>query len=526
MFESNRKRSLQPALSIVYVLGVLGIVASGGGSGGGGGSSGLEYMGNTNPATISETNASRLVSTVLAVEGLTTLTSSAYARPAAMSSEATPSISPVYSAARLSHKMRNAIRAGFNPARLNSSIRGRTDLNETEPCQSGSIRITGVIEDNLSGQLELEFINCREGNETLNGSVIAQIQVFDIALLLPKTATYIFEFLTVSGPGFSVTLDGSIASDLAFATMDEFLDIGKLVGRDNTTGQMVMVINHSSTIFYDDLLNPSTYQLAVDEGLVYDSIEGYVSIETIPTATLNFASVSQSYPDNGQLLLKGQASATITVRPVSDSVSLLDLDLDGNLTIDLTANLPWDDIEAEVSLADGDDDGIHDEWESVNGLDPGNAGDATLNFDIDIFTNIEEYLGGSDPNDAGSIPMSADLSITTAFVGAATAGNPANYELTVNNAGPSVADNVLIKNTLAPGVSFVGAMGSGWNCAGEISAVYCSRNSLATGAAPLITIMVTLPGSPGSITNTVTATSATLDTNQVNNTDTEVTNVM
>ena len=52
--------------------------------------------------------------------------------------------------------------------------------------------------------------------------------------------------------------------------------------------------------------------------------------------------------------------------------------------------------------------------------------------------------------------------------------------------------------------------------------VYCSRNFLATGVAPLITIMVTLPPVVGAISNTATVSSVTLDTNLADNVDIEV----
>jgi len=70
------------------------------------------------------------------------------------------------------------------------------------------------------------------------------------------------------------------------------------------------------------------------------------------------------------------------------------------------------------------------------------------------------------------------------------------------------------------------SIGVGWNCYAENRIVYCSRDFLATGVAPLITIMVTLPPVAGAISNTATVSSVTLDTNLVDNTDIALTNVM
>jgi hypothetical protein len=57
-------------------------------------------------------------------------------------------------------------------------------------------------------------------------------------------------------------------------------------------------------------------------------------------------------------------------------------------------------------LADADGDGLPDDWELVNGLNPnsaaGNDG-ANGDPDGDRFTNLQEFLAGTDPHDAQSL---------------------------------------------------------------------------------------------------------------------------
>jgi pectate lyase len=48
---------------------------------------------------------------------------------------------------------------------------------------------------------------------------------------------------------------------------------------------------------------------------------------------------------------------------------------------------------------DSDHDGMPDEWEKRNGLNPDNASDAVLDKDGDGYTNIEEFLNGTDPGE-------------------------------------------------------------------------------------------------------------------------------
>ncbi len=49
--------------------------------------------------------------------------------------------------------------------------------------------------------------------------------------------------------------------------------------------------------------------------------------------------------------------------------------------------------------ADGDGDRLPDAWESAYGLNPGSAGDATLDLDRDGVSNQDEYLAGTNPAD-------------------------------------------------------------------------------------------------------------------------------
>jgi hypothetical protein len=55
-------------------------------------------------------------------------------------------------------------------------------------------------------------------------------------------------------------------------------------------------------------------------------------------------------------------------------------------------------------IADGDRDGMNDEWERQNGLNPNDPADAGQDRDGDGFTNLEEFLAGTDPRDAESHP--------------------------------------------------------------------------------------------------------------------------
>src|ERR1043166_6233002 len=54
-------------------------------------------------------------------------------------------------------------------------------------------------------------------------------------------------------------------------------------------------------------------------------------------------------------------------------------------------------------VADGDGDGISDEWEIAHGLNPSDAADGLLDPDGDGVSNAQEYIAGTDPNNPLSV---------------------------------------------------------------------------------------------------------------------------
>ncbi len=509
----------------IYVLGILGIAASGGGGGGSDGATSISYVGNTDAAQIDRGNAAKLVSNIF-IGNTIVDASSGLATRVEISVDSSPdNIDLARFPGRLSQRLRNAINPSISLVSGKMTFQARTDVNETQACDSGSVEITGYIEDDLSGLLDLDFRNCREGNETLNGEVTAQVNNFDIFLLVPIDAVYRFKTLTVSTPDFSVSISGSIHTQL-FTGMNgqgETLTIDKLVSRNNANGEMLMITNQIIQLDYDNILFPTTL-LETLEGRIYDSVHGYVDFVTIQA--LNFISVTRLYPDAGQLLLTGDANAGVQVRVISDSHTLLELDLDGDLSFEIQATLSWSELETAPDLADSDSDFIHDSWELENGLDPNDASDAGMDRDFDGFTNLEEYLAGTDLDDAGDAPPSADLSISKTGSGVPLVSSNYSYVVHTTNLGPNAATNVQVTDNLPTGTAFVQAFGSGWNCSNSSATVLCSRNSLPLNASPSITITVTLPANPGTIFNTAEISSVTLDPNPGNNSATIQTNVL
>ena len=119
----------------------------------------------------------------------------------------------------------------------------------------------------------------------------------------------------------------------------------------------------------------------------------------------------------------------------------------------------------------------------------------------------------------------ADLSIAKSDdVDPIVAGGTLTYTVTVTNAGPSDAVNVVVTDTLPAGVTFVSTSG----CTEDPSGVpTCSLGGIANGASANYTITVSVDATTvGTITNTASVTSDTSDDDATDNTTTEDTLVV
>jgi uncharacterized repeat protein (TIGR01451 family) len=116
----------------------------------------------------------------------------------------------------------------------------------------------------------------------------------------------------------------------------------------------------------------------------------------------------------------------------------------------------------------------------------------------------------------------ADLEISKAdSPDPVTVGDNLTYTITVTNRGPDPATNVVVTDTLPSGVTFVSASPGCVHAAGVVT---CNLGNIPTGGSVAITIVVTVTA-PGTISNTATVTSDTLDPNTANNSDAEPTEV-
>lgn len=392
--------------------------------------------------------------------------------------------------------------------------RARTVVDETAFCDSGSLEVDGVIEDDGSGQFILVYQNCRQGSATLHGEVTLQIGYFDHSSQLLYDATYNFISLNYASQSINVSLSGSFHSLLDPQNNSQELTVGSLISTDNTSNHMFMLSNTVITMTYDDLVTPTSYSQDI-QGNLYDSEFGFVDITTY--LPLSYSSLDQQFPYEGHYELSGASLGSIRVQVLPSPYNLFALDLDGDDLYETYAALSRDELIAGQPIVDTDGDGIHDNWEQINGFDPNDEADADLDSDVDTFSTLEEYLAGSDPHDNTSIPRVSDLTITAVATGDPYPGAVFSFEVQIQNGGNWSAENITATYALPAGAHLVSASGREWICENIAQVVTCKNGYRSYSNVFPLTIELLLPPVIGTVANRFSVTSDSVDTDLNNN---------
>lgn len=202
--------------------------------------------------------------------------------------------------------------------------------------------------------------------------------------------------------------------------------------------------------------------------------------------------------------------------------------------------------EADAGNQDGDpatDRIVLVAWADVGGGWPGSVPIrlCTLNFTTSAgfdaatsirFTATSTAAGYSFSSTPAAVTLaepggdpSADLSATKSAPSPATVGSTITYQISVANAGPDLAQDVVLVDSLPGGVSFAAANPSQGLCSPAGGQVTCNLGHLAAGGSAQVSIQVTA-NSLGSVVNSVTVSSGTADPAAGNNTDTASTEVV
>jgi len=148
-------------------------------------------------------------------------------------------------------------------------------------------------------------------------------------------------------------------------------------------------------------------------------------------------------------------------------------------------------------------------------------------------TTGDSNAGNNSATATTTVAASADLSVTvTDSPDPVQAGSNLTYTITVGNAGPSVATNAALDDTLPAGTTFVSLSNpGGWSCTtpavGASGSINCTAPSFPAGSGVFtLVVNVGLAVANGTVlSNTATVSSSTTDPNSGNNSATATTTV-
>lgn len=389
---------------------VLGLTACGGGGGGGGGetvappppATPLVYTGATTAATITAANAATVASNVMGASG-----AAANGSLTGVSATASASAPQPTGVTGLARRLTKDIRAD-DVARAGSAgaLTGAA-IDQTQACDSGTVHIVGTVSDtNGTGTVNVTYSACRTGSDTINGPASLKIDATQNGHITDSTLS--ITRVTFTGPGINSDLTGTLRSQIDLANQTETLT-ENIITKDNTTGHMTQTQNLVIFNQYDSVTAPTFFTESIT-GRVFDSVSGYVDVTTSFAphkgvwGPLYFSTSTQSFPDWGIINLAG-ATSNVRITSMGSDLAKVQVDTNGDGTFENTARLRWADMNTAIGsdLADTDGDGMHNSWETANGLNP-NANDAAADSDSDGYTNLVEYLNGSAANTNGSVP--------------------------------------------------------------------------------------------------------------------------
>ncbi len=537
----DRYKKIWTALPSVILPIVLTLSGCGGGGGGASNNSDnpLTYTGNTSPAVITSANAKTLITTLLEIDdlALTFPNGDLAAAPAALSSV---------------HQLRQL----------------RATVSETEPCfPSGRIDFSGNLDETTgTGSLKLRFYDCQDGDITLDGSadwVITAANIGD-GFWQPTDSTMTMHRLAFIGPDINLIMDGSLREQLS--QIGETTLTLNVVTQDRLNSRMMKTENLVLTTRFGE----SFYLSQEISGRVYDSIDGYLDLTT--PIELRFTQWDSPYPSSGQLLISGANGAQLRLSVLSEELTRLSLNLDGDAIFEVTGELPWtvinraesdpndidgdgiaDSWEAQYGLDsstfadasqdgdadslssyqeflmqsdptsnDSDGDGMKDGWEADNGFNLINGDDAEQDTDGDQATNLQEHDYDTDPRDITSTPADLALSLTSSSPTVSTQ-TLFEYRLQLINQGPGVARGAQLSLTLPTGVvvhtAVPGILPSPWDCSLGDGTLTCEPllGRMNLGETVTIAVPVISSGTLGLANAEALVNTSTLDFSEPNN---------
>lgn len=230
-------------------------------------------------------------------------------------------------------------------------------ITETVPCESGSITVTFDDRDNnlivSNGDVLTEtFNNCVELGETANGTLRFAFNALTGNLnsdVFTASLTLSFEAFRVTSAAGSVLANGTVTLNTA-SRGDYDQDFGLTAPsyrEELNLGGTVTSRTLTNFVTFEKIvpaLSGYTFSAKVDGTLTSSALGGKsVVISNITPFSGVGTPSTQSYPASGQALVTGAASS-LRITAVSDSSVFINVDTNGDGTVDLATSHPWFDF--------------------------------------------------------------------------------------------------------------------------------------------------------------------------------------
>lgn len=319
------------------------------GGGGGGGSTGsvstpsLSYSGVSTAATIDSVNADQFVLELFdggSIGGVAAASvTNTSQRPS--TTGVLPAIKRLVvglaSLPRVAPVDRRAVAGVVTPA---------ATINDTLLCDSGSMNISGSLNDNNgTGTLSVGLSACRLDGTLYEGRLTVSITGADLQLGEITSARYAFDDLRIQEDARRYQFAGFFDIDASFTRNTENL-VMNLVFQDLDSERSVKMENLSLISQYDSLFNPSQSDVSVS-GRIYDSRYGFVDIST--TNLLHYSAIDD-FPDSGEILLTGAGQSSLVAGVTTEGSVELRVDNDGDFDYEFWSNKPWDNLGRTTAI--------------------------------------------------------------------------------------------------------------------------------------------------------------------------------
>lgn len=324
------------------------------GGGGGGGSTPapqtsltpVTYTGTLNAATISTSNSRELVADVIGGSDVAMTFTTAAATEGRQSRPVT-NTGRIFVLPALLAVNRLVLGVPTVPSGRTGQVAAAAAIEQSTSCDNngGSIRQTGSIGADGTGNLTLDFEACDIDGDRFDGRMNITVTEFDSAYQLPLDLTTTIDRLTIQSGTDSLSLGGQIHSTINLNTRTEVMS-ANLVFVDNITQESAKLENLVVELVYNNIFNTSLSGYSMQmSGRLYQSTIGYVDISMDSPWSYDITIDNGGFPRNGGTLkIAGDNNHTITVTPNSfksfDNVDIgLDTDSDGNL--EYAMKMPW-----------------------------------------------------------------------------------------------------------------------------------------------------------------------------------------